>query len=69
MKKSIFCLMFLTVLTCADTSKSHTETAKAVVESFYNNDNDNLKANTTPESYEMFLNIQAMMTSENPGPI
>lgn len=67
MKKVFFYLMILVVWTCADKTMSHTETAKEVVESFYNKDNTKLKSNTTPESYESFLAVQDVMTSENPG--
>lgn len=67
MRKVFFYLMILVVLTCADKTMSHTETAKEVVESFYNKDNTKLKSNTTPDSYESFLAVQDVMTSENPG--
>lgn len=67
MRKVFFYQMILLVLTCADKPMSHTETSREVVESFYNKDNTKLKSNTTPDSYESFLAVQDVMTSENPG--
>lgn len=67
MKKAAIFLLSLTFLTCTDKQMSHTETAKVVVESFYKKDNSKLKSHTTPESYESFLAVQDVMTSEDAG--
>ena len=67
MKKAAIFLLSLAFLTCTDKQMSNTETAKVVVESFYKKDNSKLKSHTTPESYESFLAVQDVMTSEDVG--
>ena len=57
MKKLAQILLALLLLACSSSQKSHTETAQAVVESFYKKDLITLKNNTTPESYEAFVAI------------
>ena len=66
MKKVVFYLVIIGFISCSENPRSPTETAKVVVESFYNKDNNKLKAHTTPESYESFLAIQDVMTSDSP---
>lgn len=58
--------MILVFLSCSENPMSHLETAKVVVESFYNNDNSRLKKYTTPESYDSFIAVQDVMTSDSP---
>lgn len=66
MKKVVFYLVIIGFMSCSENPMSPTETAKVVVESFYNKDNNKLKAHTTTESYESFLAIQNIMTSDSP---
>lgn len=44
-----------------------TETAKVVVESFYNKDNQKLKEHTTQENYESYLLVQNMIVTGTYG--
>ena len=67
MKKISTYLVLLAFIACAETSMSHTETAKIVVESFYQKDNSKLKKHTTSESYDSFISIQDMMTTAESG--
>lgn len=62
----IYCLI-LSFFSCSQTQTSHTEVAQIVVESFYQKDNPTLKKHTTPESYESFLSIQELMTTDKNG--
>ncbi|MFS4494709.1 hypothetical protein [Maribacter sp. 2308TA10-17] len=67
MKKFSTYLVLLVFIACADKQLSHTETAKIVVESFYQKDNSKLKKYTTAESYASFISIQDMMTAAESG--
>lgn len=67
MKKISTYLVLLAFIACAETQLSHTETAKIVVESFYQKDNSKLKKHTTSESYDSFISIQDMMTASENG--
>ncbi len=70
MKKMILYLLILIFMGCAQTQLSHTDTAKIVVESFYQNDNSKLKKHTTDESYASFMAIQVLVapgTDEAPN--
>lgn len=67
MKKISIYLVVLAFIACAEKQISHTETAKIVVESFYQKDNSKLKKHTTIESYESFISIQDMMTAAESG--
>jgi hypothetical protein len=62
MKKIALYSLVLLLISCTESQLSHTDTAKAVVESFYQKDNTKLKKYTTPESYESFISVQDMMT-------
>lgn len=67
MKKIAFYLLTLAVLSCSQGQLSHTDTAKVVVESFYQKDNSKLKKHTTAESYASFMSIQAVMAPDDPA--
>ncbi|WP_234969228.1 hypothetical protein [Winogradskyella jejuensis] len=51
------------MLSCSQGQLSHIDTAKVVVESFYQKDNNKLKKHTTEESYAAFMSIQTVMAS------
>lgn len=61
MKNMILFLLIMSCVGCSQTQLSHIDTAKVVVESFYKNDNAQLKKHTTAESYASFMAIQAMV--------
>jgi len=67
MKNLAIILLLLVGIACSQQDLSPTETAKIVVESFYNKDNQKLKEYTTAESYESFLSIQNIMTANTSG--
>jgi len=67
MKKISAYLVLLAFVACAKTQISPTETAKIVVESFYDKDNSKLKKHTTTESYDSFISIQDIMTPAESG--
>ena len=67
MKNLALILLFVVGISCSQQSLSPTETAKVVVESFYNKDNQKLKEYTTAESYESFMAIQDIMTANTSG--
>lgn len=67
MKKISTYLIVLAFLACTEKEMSHTETAKIVVESFYQKDSSKLKKHTTSESYDSFISIQDMMTAAESG--
>jgi len=67
MKKIAFYSLVLLFISCEENQLSHIDTAKAVVESFYQKDNTKLKKYTTPESYESFISVQDMMTTNEKG--
>ncbi|WP_298310230.1 hypothetical protein [uncultured Aquimarina sp.] len=48
-------------MACSQTQVSHTDTAKIVVESFYEKKNTTLKKHTTDDSYASFMSIQNVM--------
>lgn len=58
--------MLLVLMTCSQTQLSHTDTAKIVVESFYQNDNPTLKKHTTEDSYGSYMSIQGMVAPGDP---
>ncbi len=60
-------LLLLLGTACSQQSLSPSETAKVVVECFYNKDNQKLKEYTTAESYESFIAIQNIMTANTSG--
>jgi hypothetical protein len=67
MKNLALILILLVGIACSQQNLSPTETAKVVVESFYNKDNQKLREYTTDESYESFLAIQDLMTADTYG--
>lgn len=60
--KYLAILLLFVGAACSQQSLTPSETAKIVVESFYNKDNQVLKEHTTLESYESFLSIQEIIT-------
>jgi hypothetical protein len=67
MKNLVPILLLLLGAACSQQLLSPTETAKIVVESFYNKDNQKLKEYTTAESYESYLFIQDMVATGTYG--
>jgi len=67
MKNLALILLLLIGAACSKQNLSPTETAKIVVESFYNKDNQKLKEYTTAESYESYLFIQDMIATGTYG--
>ena len=57
MKKLILMLLMVVCFACAEDSKSPTETAQIVVESFYGKDFPTLEQYTTAESFGAFMSI------------
>lgn len=68
MKNMILFLLIMSCVGCSQTQLSHIDTAKVVVESFYKNDNAQLKKHTTAESYASFMAIQGMIATGNNSP-
>ena len=68
MKNMILYLLIMSCVGCSQTQLSHIDTAKIVVESFYKNDNAQLKKHTTAESYASFMAIQGMIATGNNSP-
>ena len=58
MKRILLMAVLVIFIACSEAEKSPTETAKIVVESFYEKDLPTLKEYTTEESYQAFMNIQ-----------
>lgn len=67
MKTLALILILVAGATCSQQNLSPTETAKVVLESFYNKDNQKLKEHTTSESFESFLAVQDIMTTNISG--
>ncbi|MFS4467518.1 hypothetical protein [Maribacter sp. 2210JD10-5] len=67
MKKLLLFSLIILFVACTEQQLSHTETAKIVVESFYQKNNSKLKEHTTLESYIAFIAIQDMMTANESG--
>lgn len=68
MKKLLILSAILMLISCAEVkTNSPSETAKIVVESFYNNDNLKLQKHTTPEGYEGLKSIQGLITAGKSG--
>lgn len=62
MKRVIILLTLGYCIGCADTERSHTETAQIVVESFYQKDLPTLEKHTTKENFESFMYIQDLVS-------
>ncbi|WP_417237358.1 hypothetical protein [Bizionia paragorgiae] len=67
MKNLALIVLLLFGAACSQQNLSPAETAKVVVESFYNKDNQKLREYTTVESYESFMAIQDIMTASTSG--
>ncbi|MGO3183790.1 MAG: hypothetical protein ACTIJ9_13260 [Aequorivita sp.] len=67
MKNLAFTLLLFVVAACTQQNLSPTETAKIVVESFYNKDNLKLKEYTTAENYKYYLFIQNIIATGTYG--
>ena len=67
MKNLALILLLFVGVACSQQYLSPSETAKVVVESFFNKDNQKLSEFTTAESYESFMAIQDIMTANTSG--
>ncbi|MCM4160872.1 DUF4878 domain-containing protein [Antarcticibacterium flavum] len=67
MKKIMMIFILGLCMACAEAQMSHTETAKAVVESFYTKDLPTLEKHTTKESFDSFMYIQESFPAEEKG--
>ena len=66
MKKFVIYSVLILFLSCAgEQSSTPAATAKIVAESFYQGDDDKLKAHTTAEGYANFKNIMAMFAKSD----
>ena len=62
MKRIVICSLVLLFLSCSEsTTKSPSETAKAVAESFFSKDESALKRHTTTEGYASLITVQNML--------
>ena len=62
MKRLVICSLVLLFLSCSEsTTKSPSETAKAVAESFFSKDESVLKKHTTSEGYASLITVQNMI--------
>ncbi len=67
MRNIVLYFLPLLFIACSQNQLSHTDTAKIVVESFYQKDNSKLKKHTTDESYASFISVQDMMAPGDLG--
>jgi len=70
MKKLVICSLVLLSLSCADSEtkiSGPSATAQIVIESFYEKDEETLKANSTPEGYANYMNIINMFNATPKG--
>ena len=66
MKKIVVFSLALLFLSCADSEtkiSGPSTTAQIVIESFYEKDEETLKANSTPEGYANYMNIINMLNA------
>jgi len=63
MKRILLMSVLIIFIACSEAEKSPADTAKIVVESFYEKDLPTLKEYTTEESYQAFMNIQDMFAA------
>lgn len=63
MKRILLMAVLVIFIACSEAEKSPTETAKIVVQSFYEKDLPTLEKYTTEESFQAFMNIQDMFTA------
>lgn len=59
MKRIVICSLVLLFLSCADSKtkiSGPSATAQIVIESFYEKDEETLKANSTPQAYSNYMN-------------
>ena len=62
MKRIVFCSLVLLFLSCSEsTTKSPSETTKAVAESFFSKDESALKKHTTSKGYASLITVQNMI--------
>ena len=66
MKKIALYSLLLAFIACSNSQISHTDTAKIVIESFYQNNNSTLKKHTTEDSYASYMSIQAVIAPGDP---
>ena len=60
MKRLLLYSFIVALIACNDKEMTHTETAKIVAESFYQNDDATLKKYTTAEYYAVLSSIQRL---------
>ena len=66
MKKLVICSLVLLFLSCADSEtkiSGPSATAQIVIESFYEKDEETLKANSTPQAYFNYMNTINMFNA------
>ena len=67
MKNSIVFTLVLLFLSCADSTtkiSGPSATAQVVIESFYEKDEETLKANSTPQAYSNYMNTINMFNAK-----
>ncbi|WP_026935011.1 DUF4878 domain-containing protein [Christiangramia echinicola] len=67
MKKLLLLFSIVFAISCGESQKSPEETARIVVESFYNRDNARLKEYTTPGIYQSYVSVQDQLTNASGG--
>ncbi|MCM4158446.1 hypothetical protein FHG64_12745 [Antarcticibacterium flavum] len=65
MKRILLYSFLLALVGCNEKKMSHTETAKAVAESFYQGDKEKLEKHTTAETYANFMTIQNLYSEDS----
>jgi hypothetical protein len=64
MKKIVICSLVLLCLSCSETKISGpSATAQIVIESFYEKNEETLKANSTPQAYSNYMNTINMFNA------
>ena len=66
MKRIVICSLVLLFLSCADSKtkiSGPSATAQVVIESFYEKDEEALKANSTPQAYSNYMNTINMFNA------
>ena len=66
MKRIVICSLVLLFLSCADSEtkiSGPSATAQIVIESFYEKDEETLKANSTPQAYSNYMNTINMFNA------
>ncbi|UJH91930.1 hypothetical protein LZ575_04620 [Antarcticibacterium sp. 1MA-6-2] len=64
MKRILLYSVIIALVACNEKQMTHTETAKIVAESFYNNDTATLEKHTTTESYAILSSLQDLFAED-----